>query len=113
MTGSLGVTRWMREPATRAVIAALEAGGYPGCARFVGGAVRNTLMGLEVGDIDIATVLTPDQVITALAKANLKSVPTGLDHGTVTAVADHPPFEITTLRKDVDTDGRHAVVAFT
>ncbi len=104
---------WMTDPATVAVIAALEARGFSGCARFVGGCVRNTITGHAVDDVDIATTLTPDMVIEALAKAGLKSIPTGVEHGTVTAVADHRAFEITTLRRDVSTDGRNATVAFT
>ncbi|WP_232793107.1 CCA tRNA nucleotidyltransferase [Caulobacter hibisci] len=103
----------MTWPETKAVIAALEAKGRPGCARFVGGCVRNTLMGKPVDDIDIATTLTPDEVIEALGEAKLKAIPTGVDHGTVTAVSGKIPFEITTLRRDVSTDGRRAVVAFT
>lgn len=104
---------WLTDPATRAVMAALAAEGGPGCARFVGGSIRNALMGRAVDDIDIATTLTPDRAMAALAAAGLKAVPTGLEHGTVTAVADRRPFEITTLRRDVETDGRRAVVAFT
>jgi poly(A) polymerase len=103
----------MTLPATRAVIAALEAAGGPGCARFVGGCVRNALLRQPIGDIDIATTLTPDLVTKALTDAGLKAVPTGIDHGTVTAVAHGKPFEITTLRRDVETNGRRAVVAFT
>lgn len=103
----------MTAPATRAVIAALEARGYAGCARFVGGCVRNTLLRQPVDDIDIATTLTPDQVTEALEAAGLKAIPTGVDHGTVTAISEGRPFEITTLRRDVSTDGRRAVVAFT
>ncbi|MFT4254100.1 MAG: CCA tRNA nucleotidyltransferase [Caulobacter sp.] len=112
-TQTIGKAPWMEWPETKAVIAALEAKGRPGCARFVGGCVRNTLMGKPVDDIDIATTLTPDQVIEALGEAGLKAIPTGVDHGTVTAVAKKIPFEITTLRRDVSTDGRRAVVAFT
>jgi len=100
---------------TRAVIAALEAKGGPGCARFVGGCVRDTLLlrdGPEL-DIDIATPLPPAEVTAALEAAGLKAVPTGIEHGTITAVAKGRPFEITTLRCDVETDGRRAVVAFT
>jgi poly(A) polymerase len=82
-------------------------------ARFVGGCVRNSLIGQPVDDIDIATILTPKEVIAALNSAGIHVIETGLAHGTVTAVADHQPFEITTLRRDVETDGRHAVVAFT
>jgi poly(A) polymerase len=104
---------WLRDAAARAVLDALEAEGGPDSARFVGGCVRNTLMGQRVDDVDIATRLTPDRTIAALERARLKAVPTGVEHGTVTAVADHRPFEITTLRRDVETDGRRAVVAFT
>lgn len=99
--------------ATRAVLAALEAAGGPGCARFVGGCVRNALMGREIDDIDIATTLRPEETERAIRAAGLKAVPTGIAHGTVTAVAERRPFEITTLRQDVSTDGRNATVAFT
>lgn len=104
---------WLTAPATVAVLDALEAVGGADCARFVGGAVRNALMDRPVDDIDIATTLTPDQVIAALKAAGLKSVPTGIEHGTVTAISGRQPFEITTLRRDVSTDGRRATVAFT
>ena len=104
---------WLHDPAARAVRVALEAEGGPDCARFVGGCVRNALMGFPVQDIDFATTLTPQRVTSALERAHLKAAPTGIEHGTVTAVADHRPFEITTLRRDVETDGRRAVVAFT
>ena len=104
---------WLRLPAARAVMAALEAEGGPGSSRYVGGCVRNTLLGAPVDDVDIATQLTPDRVVAAIERAGLKAVPTGIDHGTVTAVAERRPFEITTLRRDVETDGRRAVVAFT
>jgi poly(A) polymerase len=113
MTESLGVQPWMSDPATVAVMAALEARGGPGCARFVGGCVRNTLMGIAVGDIDIATWLSPDAVADTVTGAGLKAVPTGIEHGTVTAVSAGKPYEITTLRRDVSTDGRRAVVAYT
>ncbi len=103
----------MTAPATRAVIEALEARGGRGCARFVGGCVRNAVLGQAIDDIDIATVLTPDEATEALELQAIRVVPTGVEHGTVTAVADHRPFEITTLRRDVSTDGRRAVVAFT
>ncbi|WP_374657652.1 CCA tRNA nucleotidyltransferase [Phenylobacterium sp.] len=93
------------------VIAALEAAG--GEARFVGGCVRNALLGAPIGDVDIATTLTPEAVVAALEAARIRAVPTGVDHGTVTAVLDSQPFEVTTLRRDVETDGRRAVVAFT
>jgi poly(A) polymerase len=104
---------WLNASATRAVIAALEAAGGPGCARFVGGCVRNALMGRPIDDIDIATTLKPEATFEAIRDAGLKAVPTGLAHGTVTAVSERQPFEITTLRRDVSTDGRNATVAFT
>ena len=104
---------WMSAPATRAVIEALEAAGGPDAARFVGGCVRDALLGRPIGDIDIATPLTPDHTMAALKDAGIKCVPTGLEHGTVTAIAEGRPFEVTTLRRDVETDGRRAVVAFT
>ena len=112
-TESIGVRPWMELSATRAVMEALEARGYAGCARFVGGCVRNSLLNQPIDDIDIATTLTPDQVTEALETAGIKAVPTGVDHGTVTAVSEGKPYEITTLRRDVSTDGRRAVVAFT
>jgi poly(A) polymerase len=82
-------------------------------ARIIGGAVRDTLLGLPVSDIDIATRLTPEVVTERLDAADIKAIPTGLAHGTVTAVTEGGPVEITTLRRDVSTDGRHATVAFT
>ena len=94
--------------ALAAVVAALD-----GQVRLVGGVVRDTLAGVATKDIDLATPLAPEAVMAALKAAGLKSVPTGLAHGTVTAVAEGRPFEITTLRRDVATDGRHAEVAFT
>ena len=104
---------WLTAPATRAVMAALETAGGPGCARFVGGCVRNALIGAPVADIDIATTLKPEETDRAIRAVGLKAVPTGIAHGTVTAVAQRQPFEITTLRRDVSTDGRNATVAFT
>jgi len=99
---------WMTAPETKAVFAALGAEN----ARFVGGVVRDSLLGREVGDIDIATRLLPEDVSKRLTDAGLKAVPTGIEHGTITAVSGGKPFEITTLRRDVETDGRHAVVAY-
>lgn len=103
---------WLTAEATQQVIAALEAA-RPGCARFVGGCVRNTIMARPVDDIDIATQLAPEDVLKALKAAGIRAIPTGIEHGTVTAIVDHQPFEITSLRRDVETDGRRAVVAFT
>jgi len=100
----------MREPATRAVLAALSAGGIE--ARFVGGSVRDALLGRPIGDIDIATPAPPTAVTECLQKSGIKVVPTGLAHGTVTAVIPPRHFEITTLRRDVETYGRRARVAF-
>jgi hypothetical protein len=110
---SIGVQPWMRAHETTAVLAALEAAGGAGSARFVGGCVRNAIRGEPVADVDIATTLTPERVSKALNDAGLKAVPTGFEHGTITAVVGGKPFEVTTLRRDVETDGRHAVVAFT
>jgi len=104
---------WLTAAATRAVMAALEAAGGAGCARFVGGCVRNALIGAPVADVDIATTLKPEETDRAIRAAGLKAVPTGIAHGTVTAVSERQPFEITTLRRDVSTDGRNATVAFT
>ena len=109
MTHSIGLKPWMKPAAP--VMAALEGAG--GQARFVGGCVRNALLGADIDDVDIATTLTPDAVTKALDAAGIKAVPTGIEHGTVTAVVDGRPFEVTTLRRDVETDGRRAVVAFT
>ena len=101
----------MTSEASRALIAALSAEGAP--ARFVGGCVRDGVIGRTVKDVDIATPARPEDVIRLLDAAGIRTVPTGLAHGTVTAVIDHCGFEVTTLRRDVETDGRRAVVAFT
>jgi len=106
---TLGPHTWITEPATKAVMEALG----QGAARFVGGCVRNTILSEPVDDVDIATVLTPEEVIAHLEMAGLKAVATGIEHGTVTAISGGKPYEITTLRKDVKTDGRHAKVSFT
>jgi poly(A) polymerase len=100
----------MREDKTRAVMAAL--GADQGNARFVGGAVRNALLGRGVDDIDIATPLLPDEAVRRLRLAGIAVIPTGIDHGTVTAAVGGKAFEVTTLRRDVETDGRHATVEF-
>lgn len=111
MTTSIAHAAWFKEPETQALMDALEAA-RAGGARFVGGCLRNTLMGREVDDIDIATQLTPDQVTEIATKAGFAAHPTGIEHGTVTVVVNHRPFEVTTLRRDVSTDGRRATVAF-
>lgn len=113
MSARLTGQTWLTASSTHAVMDALEAEGGPGCARFVGGCVRNALIGAPVDDIDIATTLTPDRTERAVRAAGLKAVPTGIAHGTVTAVSGRRPFEITTLRRDVSTDGRNATVAYT
>ena len=95
---------------TRAVVAMLQQAGHQ--ALFVGGCVRNALLGAEVADIDIATDALPNRVVQLAGDAGLKAVATGIDHGTVTVVAQHVPYEITTFRRDVETDGRRAVVAY-
>ncbi|EKV26612.1 tRNA nucleotidyltransferase [Caenispirillum salinarum AK4] len=109
--GQLHPQDWMQDARTRAVVRALTAGGAE--VRFVGGCVRDALLHKAIKDIDIATQETPEVVIQRLQDAGLKAVPTGLEHGTVTAVADGLSIEVTTLRRDVKTDGRHAEVAFT
>ena len=101
---------WLQDPATQAVCDALTSGGHQ--ALFVGGCVRNSLLGMPIGDVDIATDATPDRVVALARTAGLKAVPTGIDHGTVTLVAQRQPFEVTTFRRDVATDGRHATVVF-
>ena len=101
---------WRTKPGLSAVIAAL---GGPETTRLVGGVVRDGLRGLPVNDIDMATRLRPDEVMARLEAAGIKAIPTGIDHGTVTAVSDGSTFEITTLRRDVATDGRHATIAYT
>lgn len=99
---------WMHRDDLAALVAALGHGN----ARYVGGAVRDTLLGLPIKDIDMATVLRPDAVIERLKAAAIRAVPTGIEHGTVTAVLPSGPVEITTLRHDISTDGRRATVAF-
>jgi poly(A) polymerase len=102
---------WMDEAPVQALLAALTRGGI--AARFVGGCVRDTVLRRPVKEIDIAVDKPPETVMRALEAADLRVVPTGLKHGTVTAIVKGRPFELTTLRRDVETDGRRAVVAFT
>jgi poly(A) polymerase len=101
---------WRHADGLNAVIEALRMDDAP--PRIVGGAVRDSLLGLDVSDVDLATPLLPKEVINRLERAGIKAVPTGLDHGTVTAVSQGRTYEITTLRRDVSTDGRRATVAF-
>lgn len=109
--GELPPQAWMEEAATQAVIAALSADGAQ--PRFIGGCVRDSLAHRPVLDIDIATPDPPEAVIQLLARAGLRAIPTGIEHGTVTALSGRRTYEITTLRRDVETDGRRARVAFT
>ena len=108
MTELLSPAEWT----TRADLAALIKVLGTGNARYVGGAVRDTLLGIAVKDIDIATPIEPHEVMRRLKSAGIRVIPTGIDHGTVTALLDGGPVEITTLRRDVSTDGRRATVAF-
>jgi poly(A) polymerase len=102
---------WLKDPALQKVLGVLNKRGA--MTRVAGGAVRNALLGRQVEEVDLATMLRPEEVIRAAEEAGLKVHPTGLDHGTVTVVADGKPFEVTTLRVDVETFGRRARVSFT
>ena len=105
-----GLRHLLERPGVRRVLTALEAGGEE--TRLVGGCVRDALLGRVGDDIDLATTLRPPSVIAAAEAAGLRALPTGIEHGTVTLLADAAAFEVTTLREDVETDGRHAVVRF-
>ena len=107
----LDADKWRKRRGMARVLRAL--GAAEGLTRYVGGAVRDDLLGLPVSDVDLATRLKPEDVVERLEASRIKAVPTGIDHGTVTAVSDGHPVEITTLRRDVSTDGRRATVAFT
>lgn len=107
----LDAAKWRDMRGMQRLLHALGAG--EGLTRYVGGAVRDDLLGLPISDIDLATRIAPDEVIRRLEAARIKAVPTGIEHGTITAVSDGHPFEITTLRRDVETYGRRATVAFT
>ena len=102
---------WQQREGMKALLAALDA--RKGATRYVGGCVRDTLLGLAVSDVDLASRLTPQEVMERLAGARIKAVPTGIAHGTVTAVVAGKPVEVTTLRRDVATDGRRATIAYT
>jgi tRNA nucleotidyltransferase/poly(A) polymerase len=101
---------WLDEKPLSRLLDVLDADGEE--ARVVGGAVRNTLLGFPVGEVDIATTAVPDEVVRRAGKAGFNPVPTGIEHGTVTVVIDSKPFEVTTLREDIETFGRHAKVRF-
>lgn len=109
--GRLPSATWMDDGPARRLFAALGAAGI--ATRFVGGCVRNAVLGRPADDIDLAVDRSPEAVTAALEAAGIKTIPTGVRHGTVTAIADGRVFELTTLRRDVETDGRRAVVAFT
>ncbi len=113
----LARAEFLREPAVLRVMAALSDESEPSpsarAARFVGGCVRNALLGLPVDDIDIATPLVPAEIAAAARKAGISVHETGIDHGTLTLSCEGRAFEVTTLRADIATDGRHAIVAFT
>src|SRR6201994_718241 len=101
---------WLISGPTARVLTLLDGNGEE--ARVVGGAVRNALLGVPIGDVDIATTAVPEEVIRRAKAAGIKSVPTGVEHGTVTLVISAQPFEVTTLREDTETFGRKAKVAF-
>ncbi|RLL72340.1 CCA tRNA nucleotidyltransferase [Paenirhodobacter hankyongi] len=101
---------WIEAAHVQRVLALLEAGGH--LAFLVGGCVRNAALGTAVSDIDISTDARPERVVALAEAAGLRAVPTGIEHGTVTVIADHEPHEITTFRRDIETFGRHATVAF-
>jgi poly(A) polymerase len=107
----LDAAKWRKIRGMRRLLDALS--GDQGLSRFVGGAIRDELLGLPVSDVDVATRLRPNDVIERLESAKIKAIPTGIDHGTVTAVSDGHAIEVTSLRRDVSTDGRRATVAFT
>ncbi len=103
---------WLIAPAVRAVMDALSPGASDQ-ARFVGGCVRSALRGEPVSDIDVATCLRPEAAVHALETAGIRAEPTGIDHGTVTAIVSGQTIEVTSLRRDVETDGRRAIIAYT
>ncbi|WP_378949397.1 CCA tRNA nucleotidyltransferase [Mesorhizobium sp. ANAO-SY3R2] len=111
MTATIaGTASWLDDPQLQALLAALNADGEE--ARIAGGAVRNALLGQPVADVDVATTNLPDETVRRAEAAGFKTVPTGAEHGTITVIAGGRPFEVTTLRADVETDGRRAKVAF-
>ncbi|MDQ0996607.1 poly(A) polymerase [Phyllobacterium ifriqiyense] len=110
MISIAGKADWLNEPSLQSLLAVLSSGGEE--ARIVGGAVRNTLLNQTVSDIDIATTCLPQMTIERATSAGFKAIPTGIDHGTITVVSYGKPYEVTSLRADVSTNGRHAEVAF-
>lgn len=110
MTATIADAPWLNDPSLQRLLAVLSEGGEQ--ARVAGGAVRNTLLGVPVTDVDIATTTLPDETARRAEAAGYRAVPTGAEHGTITVVAGGVPFEVTTLREDVETDGRRAKVLF-
>src|SRR5689334_15329624 len=106
----LGEAAWLTSGSLPQLLAVLDRDGEE--ARAVGGAVRNTLLGMPIAEVDIATTAVPEEVVKRVTAVGFKPVPTGIEHGTVTVVIEKHPFEVTTLRKDVETYGRHAKVEF-
>jgi poly(A) polymerase len=106
----LSAQPWMTAASQKVLRAIAEAGGE---ARYVGGCVRDAVLGRSGGDVDMACNLPPERMMEALQTANIRAIPTGIDHGTVTAICESHLYEITTLRQDIDCDGRHAEVVFT
>ncbi len=104
------VANWIDSPTSQKICALFEDAGFE--AFFVGGCVRNALLGAPVSDLDISTSARPEQALALAKSAGIRAIPTGLDHGTITLIEDGIPFEVTTYRKDVETDGRHALVKF-
>ncbi len=110
MSASISGSDWLEDDKPQSVLAILSCDGEE--ARVAGGAVRNTLLGQPVSDIDIATTCLPDETVRRAEQAGYQTVPTGIEHGTVTVIVDGQPFEVTTLREDVETDGRRATVMY-
>src|SRR5262245_4706712 len=106
----LGDAAWLSTGALPRLLGVLDREGEE--ARVVGGAVRNALLGMALAEVDVATTAVPEEVVRRVAAAGFKPVPTGIEHGTVTVVIDKHPFVVTTLRKDIETYGRHARVEF-
>ena len=107
---NLGQAAWLKTGALARLLGVLDGDGEE--ARVVGGAVRNALLEMPIAEIDVATTAVPDEVVKRVTAAGFKPVPTGIEHGTITVVIEKHPFEVTTLRRDVETYGRHAKVAF-
>jgi tRNA nucleotidyltransferase/poly(A) polymerase len=110
VSASIASAKWLRGQTLQALLKALSEGGEE--ARIAGGAVRNTLLGQAVSDVDLATTTVPEETARRAEAAGFRAVPTGAEHGTITVVANGKPYEVTTLRDDIETDGRRAKVRF-